>query len=361
MRIALDATPLTLPRGGLRRYVEELVAALAELEPRDEIHLLTDQPFAPPERLRRLPNLVIEPPRGPRFFGKWWSLALPWELRRRRIDVFHGTNFEAPYAPAAPAVVTLHDLSPWKPYPLRPVGSDRVRRRAPWALALARLVVTPTEAIRREALGRFGLSPERVVAVPHGAAPSLAPGPGEALSPVVAKTGLRGPYALYVGDGGLRKNLAGLIAGWHRARRAQPALQLALAGVARGQAPPHADLFVFPEATDAEIRALLSGASAFVYPSLYEGFGLPVVEAMQAGAPVVASDDAALREIAAGAAVHVDARSATELGEALARVIGDDEFADELRRRGRCRAASLPWRLTAERTRAAYVRAASRA
>ena len=355
MRIALDSTPLIDPYGGIPRYVTELAAALAEGFPSDEIHLLSDQAeLHVDRRLQALPNVVLDPPQR-RFGGKWWSLGLPWELRRRAVDVFHGTNFEVPYLPAVPSLLTLHDLSPWHPPPVRPEGSERVRRRAPWLLKRARLVLTPTEAIRREACARFGLEPERVEAIPHGVSVGAAE-PGN-----LREAGVTAPFALYLGANGARKNLPVAVAAWRRVRKDVQNLAFVLAGPGtesfRGAESGLAGLGPVSESLAA---ALLAAASVFVYPSGYEGFGLPLVEAMRAGAPVVVSRDPALLETAGDAALSADSSDVGAWAEAIRELATDPGLAAKMRQRGLKRAALFDWSRTAERTRAAYERAIRR-
>jgi len=337
---------------------------MAEAFPEDEIHLLSDQ-F---EALGRasfdgLPNVVSERPSGPSFGGRWWSLGLPAEISRRRLDVFHGTDFSIPYLPAAPTVLTLHDLSPWKPPPLRPAGSHRVRLRTPRLVEMASLVTTPSEAIRREASAFFGLPPARCHAILHGCSREFRTATTSEIQKTLREVGVEQPYLLYLGRRDARKNVAGLQAAWRRLRTQNPGLGLVLAGSPdpEGEAlAPECGVRVLEALDDGSVAALLSGASVFVYPSLYEGFGLPLLEAMSAGAPIVASLDPAVKETAGGAALHADARSAEALAGAIQSVIGNPQLASQLREKGYARAAALSWKKTAERTRAAYEQAIRR-
>ena len=160
MKVALDGTPLTLATGGLARYTAELSRALAAQFPSDEFLLLSDQPF---------PG-GAGPRRG--WARRWWTVGLSRELARGRVDIFHGTNFEVPYLPLIPSVLTLHDLSPWRDAAWRPAAS-RVRRRTPFlvGLGIAGMVITVSEAVRREAIEWFRIPPGRVKAIPLAAAP----------------------------------------------------------------------------------------------------------------------------------------------------------------------------------------------
>ncbi len=354
MRIALDATPLIEPAGGLARYVTELALALAVEQPEDEIHLLSNQTrLHIDKRLRRPTNIRLDPPA---VWGrsKWWSLGLPFELMRRGIDVFHGTNFEIPYVKLTPAVMTVHDLSPWKLPPLRPPGSERVRSRTPRLVGLARQVITPTESIRGEVIERFGAEPERVHAIPHAPSDALAPPPEEEAAEIRRRLGLPGAYLLAIGAGNERKNIATLITAWQACLKQTPELGLAVIGAGASSLSGEPGLHLIPAASDRETAAALSGAAAFVYPSLYEGFGLPLVEAMRAGTPVLASTDPALVETAAGAAVHFKPQSPGQLAEAILALLGSRAESARLIECGRRRAAELSWSATARATRAVY-------
>lgn len=293
MRVALDATPLSLSAGGLRRYVEELAVALHAAFPEDQYLLASDQPVQT--------NLPIERCSAPANAAqrKWWLYGLPRELARRRIQVFHGTNFEVPCLPLRPSVLTMHDLSPWRDEPWRAAG-ERVRRRTPLlvGLGLSTMIITPTEAVRREVLDRFRVPPGRVLAVPLAAAPHLRP----------SEPPRRPPYFVYVGCVERRKNVETIVAAWREVRQKHP-VDLVIAGPLRDvNIAPEPGLELPGEVSESALAPLYSGAIACLCPSLYEGFGLPVLEAMQCGAPVIASRDPALTEVAGGAAVHVDAR-----------------------------------------------------
>ena len=341
--IALDATPLTVSTGGVARYTRELALALAYEFPDDQYWLLSDQPFpdvleSPPANLRRDGS-----PRNP-ITRKWWLWGLDQEMSRRGVELFHGTDFSVPYLPRRPSVLTLHDLSPW----LNDDASPRVRRRTPvlLRLGLATIVITPTEAIRRAAIDRFGLNPDRVTAVPLAAAETFRP---------VDVPPFR-PYFLFVGTLEPRKNIARLIEAWREARKTHE-VDLVLAGRPHAGFPapePQPGLRVLGAVPEADLQALYAGALAFVYPSLYEGFGLPMLEAMQCGALVIASRDPALMEVAGGAAIHVDATDTRALAEALRGVAAAPENFAAMRQRALARASGFTWARTARRTREVY-------
>jgi glycosyltransferase involved in cell wall biosynthesis len=362
LRLAIDATPLTEGTSGIARYTAELARALSREFPEDEYWLLSDQ--ALPAGLEA-PGLRVEARRRTGWRRRWWLAGLPAELVRGHFDAFHGTDFGVPYLPLKPAVLTFHDTSPWREGDERAEAAERVRRRTPYLLRLATMIITPTEAVRREVVERFGVSRQRTAAIPLAASEFFRPATESEVERVRRAWGLDTPYILFLGATERRKNLTRLAAAWREARGTCPELQLAVVGRAArntevlnfGGGPKPVVTGPLP---DAEVAALLTGAVALVYPSLYEGFGLPVLEAMQAGTPVIVSEDAALREVAGEAAVRVDAWSVHALARAIVELTRDPNWRRRLRERGLERAAQFSWRRTARETREVYVEAVRR-
>lgn len=352
MRIALDATPLTVATGGVTRYTAELTRALAETGPGDEIWLLSDQPFENP-----VPGLSnVRCGHGPRNLleRRWWLWGLQGELSRLRIDVFHGTDFAVPYVPVRPSVMMVHDVSPWL-HPDWHSAADRIRTRTPLLLrlGLATMILCPSESVRAQVLDRFRLHPDRVAAVPLAAPSSFRPAQPERR---------KFPYFLYVGTLEPRKNLQLLIDCWRRVKQSVP-IDLILVGRRRDDFPglaPEPGLDLLGPVSDDELPKLYSGAVACVYPSHYEGFALPVLEAMQCGAAVITSRDSAIAETAGGAALQLAADDGNAWTEALLSAAAEPEWLIELRRKGLKRAAEFSWTKTAALTRAVYAEAVRR-
>jgi glycosyltransferase involved in cell wall biosynthesis len=197
------------------------------------------------------------------------------------------------------------------------------------------------------------LAPDRVAAVPEAAASWFQPAPSQ-----LTGAALPAPYFLFVGTLEPRKNLEALIEAWRDLRR-HHLVDLVLVGRRRADAPQireEAGLRLAGEVADSELPALYSGALAFVYPSLYEGFGLPVLEAMQCGAPVIASR--AVAEAAGDAAIY--AESAVELAAAMSELAQRPGLAAELRERSLARARAFSWEATARKTREVYEEARKR-
>jgi glycosyltransferase involved in cell wall biosynthesis len=350
--IALDASPLTLSTGGVGRYTLELARALASEYPEDQYWLLSDQPFPTPQAPP--PNLHTgDGPQNPAE-RKWWLWGLEREMRRRGVELFHGTDYSVPYVPLRPSVMTIHDLSPWLDPAWQP-GAARVRRRTPRLLrmGLATMVITPTEAVRHAAIDRFKLQPDRVVAVPLAASGLFAP-------PPAASKPRGNPYFLFVGTREPRKNITRLVEAWREVRRSV-AVDLVLAGRARADfpaLPEEPGLRVLGEVPDSDLPGLYSGALACVYPSLYEGFGLPVLEAMQCGGLVITSRDPAILEVSGDGAIQVEAEDTAALAEAMRAAAADPDRFAEVRKKALARSALFSWRNTARRTREVYDAAA---
>lgn len=348
MRVAIEAASLALTSGGLARYTSELSLALARSFPADEFFLVSDQPFRmpdnPPENLKRGggPRNSVE--------RRWWIWGLDRELHRLGADLVHGPDFAVPYLPRRPSVMTLHDLSPWMDRRWHH-AAERVRRRTPLLLDLgiATMIVTPTEAVRKQVIDYFRLDPARVVAVPEAPAPwfrRMDPPAGNA------------PYFLFVGTLEPRKNLLMLVDAWREVRRRQE-IDLVLAGRRRADGPEIAEepgLRLAGEVPDEKLPELYSGAVALVCPSLYEGFGLPVLEAMQCGTAVIASR--AVAEAAGDAAIYADDRES--LARAMLEALERPDWLAERRAAAVQRAEEFSWDRTAHLTREVYQEARRR-
>jgi glycosyltransferase involved in cell wall biosynthesis len=316
---------------------------LAREFPQDIFQLLSDQPFEMPPGS---PANLVRGPRG-EHARRWWLWGIRQAMKQSGAQLFHGTNFEVPYLGVAPSILTIHDLSPWRDPAWRDAVS-RVRRRTPWLVRLrrARMIVAVSEAVRREVISFFGVPSSKVRAIPLAASPLFRP---------IPETPPRGrPFFLFVGTLEPRKNVAALVEAW-RSTREQTGADLAIAGRTRADFVPLAPengLKLLGEVSDAELPRLYSQALAFVYPTHYEGFGLPVLEAMQCGCPVVTSRDPAVTEVSAGAAIH--ATGVLELAAALRSIASRPDLRADLKSAGLARSAAFSWQTTARATRVLY-------
>ncbi len=286
--------------------------------------------------------------------------------RRYRLDVVHDPVGISPFTlgrrfGAFRRVVSIHDAIAFRfpeGYPW--LNNFLHRRYVPATLATVDALITGCGHARDEIHHFLSVPRERVHIAPDGVDPRFRPlDPAEACA-VVRRHGLMGPYVFCLGAIQARKNLDRLVAAFAEVRRAMPELQLAIAGPTLWHhAGPRAQIEalglgdsvrLLGYVPDADLPALYSAARLFVLPSLYEGFGLPVLEAMACGTPVVCSNTTSLPEVVGDAALTADPRSTTELTEAMARALADAALRAELRRRGLARAAEFTWERTAHET-----------
>ena len=354
MRIGLDATPLLGVRTGIGRYTAQLLSALAEG---------TDPLVATAFTLRgrgvlRVPEgvQVRARPVPARALQEAWARGSwpPVELLTGRLDVFHATNFVLPPLRRAAGVVTVHDLAFLHLTDTVSAASARYRALVPRSLRRARVVITPSRAVAdqvREAYAaELGSTP--VHPVPLGVDPvwSTAGAPDNALR---AALGLPSAYLLFVGTLEPRKDLRTLLAALRLLPDAPP---LVLVGPPGWGEQVDVGAAITPGYLDDDVlRQVVAGAAALVLPSRDEGFGLPVLEALAAGTPVVASDLPVLREVGGDAAVYAPVGDAEAFADALTRVLADPGDAAARRRQ----AAPFTWQRSAGQHRAAYALAAS--
>jgi glycosyltransferase involved in cell wall biosynthesis len=290
------------------------------------------------------------------------GLWLHWRLGRaasREVDLLFCPSFESPLLSFAPSVVTIHDALP----AFRPAARWSVRRdlrRASIRLSArrARGILTVSESSKRDIVRWYGIPAERVVAVPLAAASGLdAPPPDGSVAAVRERYGLGdAPLCLFVGKLTRRRNLPLLAEAFAEARdRAHTTHTLVLVGSGGEDLRSGPDVRLVGHVSDAELHALYHAAEVFVYPSEYEGFGLPVLEAMAAGLPVLTVESSSLAEVAGGAALLVSEPTHELLAAALARLFTDEGLRADLSRRGRARAAEFSWPRTAALTLEALV------
>jgi len=304
--------------------------------------------------------------------GKVWfeQVAFPRACRRLKADVAHVPYWASPFFPSVPTVVTIHDLIPLLLPEYR--GGPLVRLSTALVSATARratLVLTDSQASRRDIVAHLGLPHERVRVVYLAADERYTPAAAPEDDEVRARYGLPKRYVLYLGGFDVRKNVATALAAYHRAA---PFIGEECPLVVAGQLPerdtpftpdprrlarewavePFVRFIGFVE--EADKPALYRGAVAFIFPSRYEGFGLPPLEALACGTPVVGSNAASLPEIVGDAGMLFPPDDAHGMATALARLVTSENFRAELSRRALTQAARFSWERTARETLAAY-------
>lgn len=359
MRIGFDGHALTSPAGGVRRYTWELFGAMARITSEDAIVALGAAPGAPPPGVRASTARSWLPGNAGWVIG---PLALA--VRRSRLDLFHAPAYTAPVMGVHPLVLTIHDVSyerhpEWYPYRRDPFRRWFYRRSA---LAADR-IITDSEFSRTEIAAAYGIPVDRIHVVPLGRSTLGGEGPSPEAGGV---PGVGQPYVLHVGDLHPRRNLIVLIRALHQAARRPGCenIQLVLAGVDRGEGDRlrqeaerlgvSTAIRFLDRVSDTTLASLYAGASVFAYPSRYEGFGLPLLEAMASGSPVIASNAASIPEVVGDAGVLLDPDDETGFAHAIERVTQDRAFAHTLREAGRERALAFSWERAARQTLAVY-------
>jgi glycosyltransferase involved in cell wall biosynthesis len=383
VRVLIDARPAVSPgKTGVGTYTWNLIHHLPRVDP-ETTYLAWYLYF------RRLTgrSLFFTDIDASNFQERWTPFPARWFYRTTlehdwprvdwfaRFDVLWATNFVPPPSRSDRLVVTIHDLA-YRLYPETAPHQTRLwLRRIEATLRRAREVLVVSESTKRDLIDLYPVDPERVT-VTHLGVDTVRhrPPSPEAVDAAKRRYGIDGPFLLYVGGIEPRKNLPAIVEAYGRLPRdLRPAL--VIVGASVDWNPEGWDLLrpalaaLRPEVregviltgyvTDQEKVALLGGAAALVYPSLYEGFGLPVVEAMACGAPVLTSNVSSLPEVTGGDAVLVDPRDTEAIAGGMRALLEDDALAARLRRAGPARAAAFTWEETARRTAEVLRRAGS--
>jgi glycosyltransferase involved in cell wall biosynthesis len=374
MRIAIDATAIPRLMAGAGVYTYQLVRALTALEA-DHDYVVFARSDTFDELARQRPRLRVVQVRAPSRAERllWEQLILPGQLRRLRIDVLHSPHHTTPALPLpCPRVVTLHDVTffllPQRYPPSRRLYFQAITRAA---ARLAHALITPSRTVKRDVVRVLGVPQERVTAIAEAPAPEFAPlEDTDALGRIRWRHKLPTLYILSVGSLEPGKNRDRLIVAYSRLRERGLQHHLVIAGQRAWRYQSDLDLVRHLRLDDnvhylgyvdgADMPGLYSGADLLAFPSLYEGFGLPVLEAMACGTPVVTSSVSALPEVAGDAALLVDPKDVAGLAEAMERALADETLHADLRARGLQRAREFSWDKAARETVQVYEAAARR-
>jgi glycosyltransferase involved in cell wall biosynthesis len=365
MRIGIDARFFGPAGKGLGRYTQKLITHLEQIDQVNEYFIFLRQE-----------NWDDYLPTNPHFHKvradyRWYTLAeqlgMPRAIRRQKLDVMHFTHFNVPLFFKGKFIVTIHDLILTKfpttrattlgplVYAIKHWGYGLVIRRA---VRRAAGIIAVSKYTKKDIVDQFQVNPDRVI-VTYEAVDT--PQTGTADAQGLERTyGVHSPYVLYVGNVYPHKNAEGLLHAFMEIRERRPDIQLVLVGKSdyffervknlAGQLGL-ADSVRFPGfVPDADLSGVYRGAAVYVFPSFYEGFGLPALEACAYGTPVVASNSSCLPEILEQAAVYFDPHKISEMASAIERVLDDRELADRLRQNGLRQAAKFSWRHMANQT-----------
>jgi glycosyltransferase involved in cell wall biosynthesis len=370
VRIGIDATALPFQRTGVANYVFGLLRGLAAVDG-DNAYVV----FAKPAHIAQFgidrPNFRFVPVEF-RFRGvrlAWEQVGLPRRVRAERLDVLHSPHYTMPLRHAARSVVTFCDMT----FLLHPELHQSIKRAyfpamMRWSARNADQLITISKSTRNDLVRLWDVEASRVTPIPLAAGVEYRPASRDVVAATCHRLGLRpGGYILYVGVLEPRKNVDRLIAAFGLAGERLQGLDLVIAGK-RGWMDQ--EIFAQVQAlgltqrvrftgyvAQEELPGLYGGARLFAYPSRYEGFGLPVLEAMRCGVPVVTTNVSSMPEVAGDAGLLVSPDDVAGLADAMARLAADPVLAADLGRRGQERAAEFSWERCARETRAVYERA----
>ncbi len=367
MRIGIDGRALASPtRSGVENYVVNLARAVAQLDERPDItayvdRALSDHDLAAVLRTGRIRTKLVRARRG------WLQMALPWRLWRDRVSLVHLPSTIVPLLLPCPAVVTVHDLAA-RHYPQLYSRKDlRMQFRALLsAAARAAHVIAVSESTARDLISFLRIPAGQVSVIPLGVSPIFTPdGPPLAADAFPRAEQLSEGYILHTGGLHPRKNVERLLEACAELRSQTRVPPLAIAGDAESAwgkrlarkaeslGIQESVIFTGPLPEQA-LPALYRGAALVAYASLYEGFGLPILEAMASGVPVVTSDRSSMPEVAGDAAIFVDPENTEQIAQALKRGLTDEQLRRDLIARGLVRSRYYTWELTARETVSVY-------
>jgi len=368
MTVYVDVSSAVHQKAGLKRYTECLVSALVPLmgERLALFHNGSRQAEVP-AAWKHLPRVSVAAGYKP-----WRAAVVARQLLRLGMDsllpgaqLFHATEHLLLPLSSIATVMTVHDLV-FERYPQyhKVLNYRFLKASMPLFCRRAQAIIAVSESTKRDLVALYGVPAAKVTVIPEAAAPRFAPQEPQRVESVRRALGLPPRYVLSVGTIEPRKNLGRVLAAFGQLRDEDLVDALVIVGkkgwlyddfFARLDRSPAKQAVIFPGwVADEDLPAVYAGASALAFPSEFEGFGLPVLEAMACGAPVVCANTSSLPEVAGDAALLVDPLDTDALTAALRRVLSDPELASELRRRGAAQAARFSWERTAQETLAVY-------
>lgn len=370
MRVCLDLSPAVQDHAGLGRYSEELARALLELHDGCEVRIFyTDSRGRKPA-----PPLDALPHKSMRWPNKPWRMSalvcsythFPMDSLAGDADVFHATDHLLPHLRRIPSVFTLHDLIPLeRPAAHLPLNRWYLQLMLPRFLRRADAIICVSQHTKNDAVRFFQGIESKIHVIPEGVNSSFRPVQDpEALAEVRARYDLPERFILFVGTIEPRKNLETLWEAYRALRSEGRTEKLVVVGrkgwlyqptLARLRDLGLEDEVLFSGyVSNSDLPAIYALAKCFVFPSLYEGFGLPPLEAMACGCPVVCSNSSSLPEVCGDAAILIPPTDASALTSALRRLLEDAALRDDLRTRGLQQAARFTWEEAARKTLEVY-------
>lgn len=363
LRVALDARMIS--NSGIGRYIGNLIVHLSKIDRGNTFSVLLNsgEPIPSAATARNLEFHTLK--RSIPIYSLKEQVILPSEIKRLEPDIVHYPSFNMPFLNSRPAVVTIHDLVYYLDRRACPHLPAHLYARLMFKMVsrLAKRIITDSEYTKKDIIKHLGVSPGKVSVIHIGVDEAYRRVEDPAvLKRVRVRHGIKGEYILYVGTHHPRKNLVRLIHAFSMLK--SKGCQLVITGKMEErrkdvyEAPLSLgikDRVIFTGiAPEEDLPALYTMASLFVFPSLYEGFGLPPLEAFACGTPVVSSNVTSLPEVVGDAAITIDPLDVDELARSIDKVLSSAELRSELREKGLKRAKLFNWKETAEKTLGVY-------
>jgi len=370
MTLYVDVSAAAHQRAGMARYSESLVRALLHHHGQQHhfgLFYNRDRGTSPLAGLEGMPTRTVHAGYKPWRMAVWLGHLAGINFNRLLPDaeLFHATEHLLMPLHGIPTVLTVHDLI----YHLFPTYHKRLNywylnAAMPLFAKRADALITISESSKRDLVRTYGVPPDKITVIYEAASPQFSPAPPPRVAEVKSRYGLPERYLLALGTIEPRKNLLRLVNALHLLRQDDPSLCLVIVGSAGWL---YQDFFSHLEkldeprsvllsgyVPDPDLSAIISGAAVYVLASLYEGFGLPILEAMACGTPVVCSNTSSMPELGGNAARYFDPTDTESIARAIAAVLTDADLRAEMRERGLEQAASFSWRRAAEKTLAVY-------
>jgi len=368
MSIYLDVSAAVHRRAGLGRYAESLARTLVSADPgRYALFYNREQGIQPLVGMENLPTRTVA-----LGYKPWRMLVWLGQLARVRFDrllsdaeLFHATEHLLLPLRSVPTVLTVHDLIfRHLPEHHKPLNRWYLNWTVPLYCRRVDHIIAISDCTRRDLIAAYDIAPDKITVIHEAADPRFRPQPSETIEAVRTRYDLPERYLLFVGTIEPRKNLSRLLVVFETLYAEGLTDALVIVGkrgwlygdlFARLERSPVQDKVILPGyVPDDDLPAVYAGAQALAFPSLYEGFGLPVLEAMACGTPVACSDTSSLPEVAGDAALCFDPSDAADIAGALRRLLSDKELCEALRQRGFEQASRFSWRRVAAETKAVY-------